>query len=137
MHEKSDVEVMTAALSVVVTRTAKDRGMARLTPLHRETVQGLPTVPDQEIRVLFATLLPGDVTPYHSHRHPVTVYMLEGTFTLALDGRDPVEIKAGQVFVEPSGVNMTGHNRGDVPASMALFYVCEPDEPFADPVNPR
>lgn len=62
MHEKSDVEVMTAALSVVVTRTAKDRGMARLTPLHRETVQGLPTVPDQEIRVLFATLLPGDVT---------------------------------------------------------------------------
>lgn len=63
--------------------------------------------------------------------------MLEGTFTLALDGRDPVEIKAGQVFVEPSGVNMTGHNRGDVPASMALFYVCEPDEPFADPVNPR
>ncbi len=137
MHEKSDVEVMTAALSVGVTRTAKDRGMARLTPLHRETVQGLPTVPDQEIRVLFATLLPGDVTPYHSHRHPVTVYMLEGTFTLALDGRDPVEIKAGQVFVEPSGVNMTGHNRGDVPASMALFYVCEPDEPFADPVNPR
>lgn len=137
MHEKSDVEVMTAALSVGVTRTAQDRGMARLTPLHRETVQGLPTVPDQEIRVLFATLLPGDVTPYHSHRHPVTVYMLEGTFTLALDGRDPVEIKAGQVFVEPSGVNMTGHNRGDVPASMALFYVCEPDEPFADPVNPR
>lgn len=137
MHEKSDVEVMTAALSVGVTRTAKDRGMARLTPLHRETVQGLPTVPDQEIRVLFATLLPGDVTPYHSHRHPVTVYMLEGTFTLPLDGRDPVEIKAGQVFVEPSGVNMTGHNRGDVPASMALFYVCEPDEPFADPVNPR
>ena len=135
MHEKSDVEVMTAALSVGVTRTAKDRGMARLTPLHRETVQGLPTVPDQEIRVLFATLLPGDVTPYHSHRHPVTVYMLEGTFTLELDDRGTVSIETGQVYVEPSGVNMTGSNQGNVPARMTLFYVCEPDEPFADPAS--
>lgn len=133
MHEKSDIPTMTAALTVGVTRSAQDKGMAELTPLHRETVQGMPTARNQEIRVLFATLLPGDVTPYHSHRHPVTVYMLQGTFTLALDGRDPVDIKAGQVFVEPPGVNMTGSNKGDVPAQMALFYVCEPDEPFADP----
>lgn len=137
MHEKSDVSTMTAALTVGVTRSAQDSGMAKLTPLHREIVQGMPLVQDQEIRVLFAALLPGDVTPYHSHRHPVTVYMLEGTFTLELDGRDPVDITAGQVVVEPSGINMTGSNRGDVPARMALFYVCEPDEPFADPVNSR
>lgn len=137
MYEKSDVETMTAALTVGVTRSVQDSGMAKLTPLYRETVQGMPVAQDQEIRVLFATLLPGDVTPYHSHRHPVTVYMLEGTFTLELDGRDPVDIEAGQVFVEPSVVNMTGRNKGDVPARMALFYVCEPDEPFADPAHPR
>ncbi|MBV7410859.1 cupin domain-containing protein [Maritimibacter sp. DP1N21-5] len=137
MHEKSDVVTMTAALTVGVTRTAQDRGMAKLTPLHREMVQGMPLAEDQEIRVLFATLSPGDVTPYHSHRHPVTVYMLEGTFTLDLDGRDPVDIEAGQVFVEPSGINMTGRNTRDVPARMALFYVCEPDEPFADPAGTR
>lgn len=137
MHEKSDIATMTAALTVGVTRSAQDSGMAKLTPLHREVMHGMPTAQDQEIRVLFATLLPGDVTPYHSHRHPVTVYMLEGTFTLELDGRDPVNIEAGQVFVEPSDVNMTGSNKGDVPARMALFYVCEPNEPFADPANPR
>lgn len=135
MHEKSDVGTMTAALTVGVTRSAQDSGMAKLTPLHRETVQGMPMGRDQEIRVLFATLMPGDVTPYHSHRHPVTVYVLEGTFTLALDGRDPVDIEAGQAFVEPSGVCMTGSNRGDGPSRMALFYVCEPDEPFADPAG--
>lgn len=132
MHEKSDVGTMTAALTVGVTRSAQDAGMAKLTPLHREVVRGMPDGEDQEIRVLFATLLPGDVTPYHSHRHPVTVYMLEGTFTLDLDGSNPVDIEAGQVFVEPCGVNMTGRNRGEVPARMALFYVCEPDAPFAD-----
>jgi len=137
MFEKSDVGTMTAALTVGVTRSAKDSGMAKLTPLHRETVKGMPVVRDQEIRVLVANLLPGEVTPYHSHRHPVTVYMLEGTFTLELDGRDPVDIDEGQVFVEPSGVNMTGRNKGDAPARMALFYVCEPDEPFADPSHPR
>ncbi|MFN7024140.1 MAG: cupin domain-containing protein [Pseudorhizobium sp.] len=135
MLEKSDVEIMTAALTVGVTRSAQDSGMAKVTPLHRQVVQGMPTVPDQEVRVLTALLLPGDVTPYHSHRHPVTVYMLEGTFTLELEDRNPVNIEAGEVFVEPSGVRMTGRNERDLPARMALFYVCEPDEPFADPAN--
>lgn len=135
MHEKSDVRTMTAGLTVGVTRSAQDGGMAKLTPLHREVVAGLPRSAEQEIRVLFATLLPGDVTPHHSHRFPVTVYMLEGAFTLELDDRRPVVIEAGQVFVEPAGVTMTGRNKADVPARMALFYVCEPDAPFADPVN--
>jgi quercetin dioxygenase-like cupin family protein len=135
MQEKSSVETMIAGLTVGLTRTGQDSGMAMLTPLHRQVVQGMPKLPEQEVRVLLATLLPGDITPYHSHRFPVTVYMLEGTFTLELDGRKPVAIKAGQVFVEPADVNMTGFNKGDVPARMALFYVCAPDAPFADPAN--
>lgn len=135
MHEKSTIETMIAGLTVGLTRSAQDSGMAKLTPLHREIVQGMPTRSEQEIRVLFATLLPGDVTPRHSHRFPVTVYMLEGTFTLELDGREPVSVEAGQVLVEPAGINMTGHNRGDMPARMALFYVCDPDSPFADPAG--
>jgi quercetin dioxygenase-like cupin family protein len=134
MHEKTDVKTMTAGLTVGATRSAQDSGMAKLTPLHRELVTGLPRTAEQELRVLFANLLPGDVTPYHSHRFPVTVYMLEGIFTLELDDREPVKIEAGQVYVEPAGINMTGRNKGEVPARMALFYVCEPDAPFADPV---
>ena len=134
MHEKTDVSTMTAALAVGVTRSAQDTGMAKLTPLHREVVRGMPVAQDQEIRIIEAVLHPGDVTPHHSHRHPVTVYMLEGTFTLELDDREPVDIEAGQTFVEPSGITMTGRNRRDVPARMALFYVCEPGAPFAEPV---
>jgi quercetin dioxygenase-like cupin family protein len=133
VQEKSDVKTMTAALTVGVTRSAEDSGMAKLTPLHRETVQGMPSGREQEIRVLSALLLPGDVTPYHWHRHPVTVYMLEGIFTLELDGHEPVDIEAGQVFIEPAAVKMTGRNKGDVPARMVLFFVCEPNEAFAEP----
>jgi quercetin dioxygenase-like cupin family protein len=134
MHEKSNVETVIAGLSVGVTRSAQDNGMAKLTPLHRELVEGMPAVPEQEVRVLFATLLPGDVTPYHSHRFPVTVYVTQGAFTLELDDREPVTIEAGQAFVEPASVAMTGRNQGDVPARMVLFYVCEPGVPFADPL---
>jgi hypothetical protein len=54
---------------------------------------------------------------------------------LELDGREPVAITAGEIFVEPAGINMTGFNKGDVPARMALFYVCAPDAPFADPAS--
>ena len=134
MHETSNVETMIAGLNVGVNLSAQETGLAKLMPLHREVVQGMPSLPEQEIRVLFATLLPGDVTPRHVHHHPVTVFMLEGTFSLQLEGRALVEVEAGQVFVEPAEINMTGSNRGDIPARMALFYVCEPDAAFAVPV---
>ena len=135
MHQNSNVETMISALDVGVTRSLQDSGVAKLMPLHREIVQGMPSAASQEVRVLHATLLPGEVTPHHSHRHPVTVFMLEGTFTLDLEGQPRVEIGTGSVFVEPAGVNMTGSNKGDVPARMALFYVCDPDAPFADAVT--
>ena len=132
--EKATVHTMIAALDVGVTRSAQAQGMAKLTPIHREVLSTLPQGSRQEVRVLHAVLQPGDVTPYHSHRFPVTVYVTEGVFTLRMDGYEPVSIGAGQVYVEPPHVNMTGSNEGSVPATTILFYVCDPDTPFADPV---
>jgi len=43
------------------------------------------------------------------HRFPVTVCILEGAFTLELEGQAPVTVKAGQAFVEPPHVKMTGY----------------------------
>ena len=94
----------------------------------------MPQLAEQEVRVLLATLMPGDVTPRHSHRYPVTVFVTEGVFTLELDGREAVTISAGEVFVEPAHIPMTGRSKGDLPVRTALFYVCEPDAPFADQV---
>ena len=83
MLETTDVRTAIAALSVGVTRSGEESGMATLTPLHREVVAGMPRGGSQEVRVIIATLQPGDVTPYHSHRFPVTVYVTEGVFRLA------------------------------------------------------
>ncbi len=133
MLETRPVGAAIAGLDIGVTTSATASGMAQLTPLHREVVAGLPRLEKQEVRVLFATLQPGDRTPRHSHRHPVTVYVTEGEFTLDYDGLPSVRTRAGGVVVEPAGVAMTGHNRGVLPARMVIFFVCAPDEPFADP----
>lgn len=133
MQETRPVGAAIAGLDVGVTTSAKASGMAQLTPLHREVVAGMPTLEGQEVRVLFATLQPGDRTPRHSHRHPVTVYVIEGEFTLEYEGLPSVRAGAGEVIVEPAQVVMIGYNRGKVPARMVIFFACAPDEPFADP----
>ena len=101
----------------------------------RELVEGMPTGVRQEIRVLTATLDPGMKTPFHTHRFPVTVYVLEGTFTLEMEGREPMTISGGESWVEPPGVKMIGHNGGTAPMKVVIFYVSDPDTPFLDPAQ--
>jgi len=103
------------------------------TPVLREVVSGMPTGDKQEVRVIVATLKPGEMTPFHTHRFPVTVYVLEGTFTLEIDGRQAVVVTAGQAMVEPPQVKMTGYNRSATEAMrVAIFYVSDPGTPFLD-----
>jgi quercetin dioxygenase-like cupin family protein len=104
--------------------------------LLRESVQGMPTGGTQEVRVLTATIKPGDQTPFHTHRFPVTVYVLEGAFTLEMAGRAPVTLRAGQAMVEPPHVAMTGYNRSATePLRVVIFYTSDPDTPFLDLVR--
>ena len=121
------------ALVISLPSMAQDRGVAKPDLLLREIVQGMPKGERQEVRVLTATLKPGDKTPFHTHRFPVTVYILEGAFTLEMEGRAPVTMKAGQAMVEPPHVKMTGYNRSSTePLRVAIFYVSDPDTPFLD-----
>jgi quercetin dioxygenase-like cupin family protein len=101
-------------------------------PLVNEIVQGMPRGEKQEVRVLAATLKPGDKTPFHTHRFPVTAYVLEGEFTLEIEGRAPIVAKAGQAIVEPPLMKMTGYNRGSEPVRIVIFYVSDPGTPFLD-----
>lgn len=101
-----------------------------------ELVSGMPKGEKQEVRVLTATLEPGDKTAFHTHRFPVTLYILEGAFTLELEGRSPVTIRAGEAMVEPPNVKMTGYNRSTTePMRVVTFYVSDPDTPFLDPIH--
>jgi quercetin dioxygenase-like cupin family protein len=136
-HQMRNSIGITLALAVLVipfTSMAQERGPTKPPPpLLREIVQGMPKGEKQEVRVIEATLKPGEMTPFHSHRFPVTVYVLEGTFTLEMEGRAPVTAKAGQAIVEPPQVKMTGYNRSSTERMrVVIFYVSDPDTPFLD-----
>jgi quercetin dioxygenase-like cupin family protein len=99
----------------------------------QQVVEGLPKDDKQTVRVMTATFKPGDKTVYHTHRFPVTVYVLEGAFTLELDGRPPLTVKAGEAMVEPPNVAMTGYNRSATETTkVVIFYVSANDTPFLD-----
>lgn len=65
--------VLTAAPGV---GAAQDEKIAKPNLVLRETVAGMPASERQELRVLTATFKPGDRTVTHTHRFPVTVYVL-------------------------------------------------------------
>lgn len=109
---------------------------ARPNLLLREIVSGMPRGERQEVQVLTATIAPGQDTVFHTHRFPVTVYVLEGTFTLELEGQEPLTVRAGQAMVEPPHVPMTGRNRSATePTRVLIVYVADPGTPFLDPIH--
>ncbi|WP_165943393.1 cupin domain-containing protein [Roseicella aquatilis] len=123
--------LLAATLAPAMAR-GQEAGLARPQMLLREVVTGMPRGERQEIQVLTASFRPGDRTVFHTHRHPVTVYVLEGAFTLEMDGHAPVTVRAGEALVEPPGTRMTGYNRAEGPLRVLIVYVAEPGTPFLD-----
>ncbi|MDB5316904.1 MAG: cupin protein [Rhodospirillales bacterium] len=103
--------------------------------LLRETITGMPRGERQDIQVLTATIQPGQATVFHTHAFPVTVYVLQGTFTLEMEGRATAVVSAGQALVEPPNVRMTGYNRGAETLKVLIVYVADPGTPFLHPVH--
>jgi quercetin dioxygenase-like cupin family protein len=128
--------VALAAVFVGTGSNAQEQGLARPNLILKETVEAMPKGDRQEIKVLTAAFRPGDRTVFHTHRFPVTVYVLEGAFTLEFEGRAPVTVKAGESLVEPPNIKMTGYNRSATePLKVVIFYVSDPDTPFLDLVH--
>jgi quercetin dioxygenase-like cupin family protein len=124
------------ALFISLPLIAQEQGLAKPQMVLKETVPGMPQSARQEISVLTASFNPGERTVFHTHRSPVTVYVLEGAFTLELEGREPITVKAGQAMVEPPHVKMTGYNRSNTePLRVVIFYVSEPGTPFLDMIH--
>ena len=127
------------AFAVLLVRSpamAQEQSVVKPQLLLSEIVQGMPKGEKQEVRVLTASFQPGDKTLLHTHRFPVTVYVLEGTFTLEMEGREAVTVKVGQAITMPAHVKMTGYNRSSTePLRLVLFNVSDPDTPYLDPVH--
>jgi quercetin dioxygenase-like cupin family protein len=116
-----------------VTASAQQAGIAKPNLVLEDVIKGMPRDEQQSVRIMTATFKPGDQTVRHTHRFPVAVYVLEGTFTLELKGRAPIAVKAGEALVEPPDMEMVGYNRSPTePARVVIFYVATPGTPFLD-----
>jgi quercetin dioxygenase-like cupin family protein len=136
MYKWMSFSLAFAVLLISFTAIAQERGVVKPQLRLSEIVQGMPKGERQEVRVLTASFQPGDKTMFHTHRFPVTVYVLEGAFTLEMEGRDPLTVKAGQARVMPPHVKMTGYNRTSTePLRLVIFSVSDPDTPFLDPIH--
>ena len=122
--------------SISSTPIAQEPGVAKPELLLQQVVRGMPRGDTQDIRIMTASFRPGDRTVHHTHRFPVSIYILQGAFTLELEGREPRTVKAGEGFVEPPKVRMTGYNRSATePLRLVILYVSDPNTPFLDPVH--
>ena len=123
-------------LIISLTALAQEQGLVKPQLLLSKILQGMPKGDRQEVRVLTANFKPGDKTAFHTHRFPVTVYVLEGAFTLEMEGSEPDTVKAGQAMVMPMHVRMTGYNRSSTELlRVVIFYVSDPDTPFLDQIH--
>lgn len=125
-----------AVVLISLVAMAQEQGVIKPQLLLSEVINGMPRGDKQEVRVLTASFKPRDKTMFHTHRFPVTVYVLEGAFTLEMEGHEPVTVKAGEAIVMPSHVKMTGYNRSSSdPLRLVLFNVSDPGTPYLEPVH--
>ncbi len=118
-----------AGLATSFPAVAQQRGDVQVL-LHR-IVEGMPTGPRQEVRVLRATMKPGERTVPRAHPWPVTTYVLQGAITLDFEGQKPRTVKAGEVTVEPPNVEHTAINPSTTESvKLLMFYVSDPGALF-------
>jgi quercetin dioxygenase-like cupin family protein len=104
-------------------------------PVVKQVTTEFPKGDRLEARIMTATIQPGMTSPWHTHPSPVAVYVMEGTFTLEMKGRDPVVLKAGQGMLEPINVEMRATNHGSEVVKVVIFQVSDPTAPFMHPTS--
>lgn len=125
-----------AALLYIAPAAAQNGHIGRPpTILLNAVIEGMPRGEKQQIRLLRGTLDPGQTTVFHTHPFPVTVYVLDGEFTLKIEDKT-VTLKSGEAFSEPANVKITGYNRSATKrTSVVVCYVSNPNAPFLNPIR--
>lgn len=136
MRRLMRVSLVFLVLVTSLTALAQEQDPVKPELLVSKILEGMPKGDKQEVRILIANFKPRDKTAFHTHRFPVTLYILEGSFTLEKEGSEPETVKAGQAMVMPARVRMTGYNRSSTePLRVVVFYVSDPDTPFLDRIH--
>ena len=78
-----------------------------VTPLLKQEVEGTGAM---EVNIARLEVTPGHETERHLHPGHVFLYVLEGEVEIAMEGREPHRLKAGEAGYELPNVAMVGRN---------------------------
>jgi len=107
---------------------------AKVTSLMSKPV---PDSPGKELLMILVKYPPGASDPVHRHNAQASVYVLEGSVVMGVNGEKPVLLNAGQTFYEgPKDVHTVGRNASNtMPAKFLVFLLRDKDAPILIPVK--
>jgi quercetin dioxygenase-like cupin family protein len=88
------------------------------------------SVPGREVIQVLVEFAPGVSFPKHSHPGEELVYVTEGLLEYALEGKEPVTLKAGDVLFIPAGIPHAVKNVGSGNAAELATYIVEKGKPL-------
>ena len=98
----------------------------------KEVTTNFPKADRLEARVEVATLEPGKIGGWNTHPTPVIVYVMEGTLTVEIRGKDLIVTKAGEAYLEPINTVMRATNKGQTPLKFVAVQVSPPEIPDSE-----
>ncbi len=126
------IGVMLVMLGTVYTLEAQppQAPPIKRTPLQKFDVPGT----NYETVIGIAEIAPNVTVGRHTHPGPESGYLLEGEFTLLVEGQPPLPLKAGDSYQVPSGA-IHDARTSDKGAKVIATYVVEKGKPLASPAN--
>jgi len=103
----------------------------------RRTVLHRTDVPDSNCEVVLVLLevAANTRTGKHTHAGTVTGYVLEGDYTMSIEGQMPHTFKPGEVIAVPNGAPHDEYS-GSRPAKLIAVFTVEKGKPLTSPVPP-
>jgi quercetin dioxygenase-like cupin family protein len=90
--------------------------------LQEKSADAMPDAAVKEIRMLTATVAPGEASVWHTYEASPIVYVISGELRLEMKGRLSPSVVAGQGLVEPADVVMRAVNpSATVPSRCSSF----------------
>jgi quercetin dioxygenase-like cupin family protein len=127
---------LSAAIFTIVSTMALADAPNKPVQVMQAEVKGMPTDAVQDIKVMSATMKPGEKSVRHTHNFPVTLYIVEGELTLNIAGQKPITGKAGEAMIEQANLDTTASNPSATTITkVVMFYASTPKTPFLVPLK--
>ncbi len=90
-----------------------------------------PNVDNAQVSMRKITFPAGSSTGWHTHEIPVLSYVISGTLTVEIEGREPTDYSSGQCFAESFNTYHQGVNKTEKDLVVLAVYLGGDDKPLS------